>query len=179
MISCYVAAIPFFGNTVAADLLGTAVLFGLAPLFERASPGLARPRLAEITSDAHCVRAVSARLNLAQTNHVAKLLVSVRSGVEALAALAGGADVIDVKEPSHGPLGRAEFALWREVRGRVPPTVPMSVALGELSEWSDADIVQVPHAAMVGTRLLQARIVAYPAGLDRTLARASSATCQT
>jgi hypothetical protein len=28
-VACYVAAIPFFGNTVLADLVGTAVLFGL------------------------------------------------------------------------------------------------------------------------------------------------------
>ena len=37
-----------------------------------------------------------------------RLLVSVRSADEAEAAIAGGADVIDVKEPSHGPLGMSE-----------------------------------------------------------------------
>ena len=35
------------------------------------------------------------------------LLVSVRNVEEALAALEGGASLIDVKEPSRGPLGRA------------------------------------------------------------------------
>ena len=35
------------------------------------------------------------------------LLVSVRSRQEAAAALAGGADIIDIKEPSQGSLGRA------------------------------------------------------------------------
>ena len=35
---CYAEAIPFFRNTLAADLVGTALLFGLAPLFERAAP---------------------------------------------------------------------------------------------------------------------------------------------
>src|SRR5207237_10897019 len=34
------------------------------------------------------------------------LLVSVRSATEAGAALEGGADLIDIKEPRHGPLGR-------------------------------------------------------------------------
>jgi hypothetical protein len=48
LITCYTAAIPFFGNTIAADLLGTALLFGLGPVFERAARRLARPRLAEI-----------------------------------------------------------------------------------------------------------------------------------
>ena len=70
---------------------------------------------------------------------MAKLLVSVRSSDEALAALAGGADVIDVKEPLHGSLGRAMPAVWREVREVVPTQIPLSVALGELNEWIHAD----------------------------------------
>jgi len=37
-----------------------------------------------------------------------QLLVSVRDADEARAALAGGADIIDIKEPRQGPLGRAE-----------------------------------------------------------------------
>src|SRR5689334_696643 len=66
------------------------------------------------------------------------LLVSVRSADEALSALAGGAAVIDVKEPDRGPLGRADVAAWREVRRVVPADVPVSVALGELREWRGA-----------------------------------------
>jgi uncharacterized protein (UPF0264 family) len=68
---------------------------------------------------------------------VAGLLVSVRSADEARAALAGGATVIDVKEPSRGALGRADADLWSAVRSAVPADVPVSVALGELSEWSE------------------------------------------
>src|SRR4051795_6593943 len=66
---------------------------------------------------------------------VAGLLVSVRSVDEARAALAGGAAVIDVKEPDRGPLGCADFEVCRAVRRVVPPEVPVSVALGELREW--------------------------------------------
>jgi uncharacterized protein (UPF0264 family) len=66
---------------------------------------------------------------------LAGLLVSVRSAQEAEAALAGGAAVIDVKEPSRGPLGCADLRVWRAVRGAVPAHVPVSVALGELSDW--------------------------------------------
>jgi uncharacterized protein (UPF0264 family) len=62
------------------------------------------------------------------------LLVSVRSREEALAAWAGGADVIDVKEPDRGPLGRADAAVWRAVRASLPAGVPVSVALGELPD---------------------------------------------
>jgi len=66
---------------------------------------------------------------------VARLLVSVRSVAEARSALAGGAEVIDVKEPSRGPLGRADVAVWQAIRRVVPPEVSLSVALGELPEW--------------------------------------------
>jgi len=66
---------------------------------------------------------------------VAQLLVSVRSVDEALAALAGGAAVIDVKEPDRGPLGCADFEVCRAVRRAVPPGIPVSVALGELRDW--------------------------------------------
>ncbi len=60
------------------------------------------------------------------------LLVSVRGAAEARIALAGGADLIDVKEPLHGSLGAAEPAVWAEVVSAVRGRVPMSAALGEL-----------------------------------------------
>jgi (5-formylfuran-3-yl)methyl phosphate synthase len=70
---------------------------------------------------------------------MAGLLVSVRSAEEARAAVEGGASVVDVKEPDHGPLGRASASTWRAVREAVPLTIPVSVALGELSDWSGAE----------------------------------------
>ncbi len=81
---------------------------------------------------------------------MAKLLVSVRSKDEALSALAGGAAIIDVKEPKNGPLGRAPFDVWREISEVVPPTVPVSVALGELSDWSSGEAGAVPMGAWSG-----------------------------
>ena len=66
---------------------------------------------------------------------MARLLVSVRSADEACRAVEAGADIIDVKEPDNGSLGRADFSVWCQVRSALPPTVPLSVALGELSEW--------------------------------------------
>jgi uncharacterized protein (UPF0264 family) len=65
------------------------------------------------------------------------LLVSVRSAEEAREAVLGGASVIDVKEPDRGPLGRATQATWRAIREVVPESIPVSVALGELVDWSD------------------------------------------
>ncbi len=66
---------------------------------------------------------------------MASLLVSVRSATEARAAVEGGAGFVDVKEPARGPLGRADYHVWAEVRAAVPHGTPMSVALGELNEW--------------------------------------------
>jgi len=60
------------------------------------------------------------------------LLVSVRSAVEAEAALAGGATLIDVKEPSRGALGRADDGVIAGVISRVAGRSPVSAALGEL-----------------------------------------------
>ncbi len=67
---------------------------------------------------------------------VAGLLVSVRSVDEARAAFEGGASIIDVKEPARGPLGCADLAVWKAVRDAIPAGIPVSIALGELPEWS-------------------------------------------
>src|SRR4051812_41868808 len=60
------------------------------------------------------------------------LLVSVRSAAEAIIALQGGADVIDVKEPRNGALGAADGSVWGDVLKAVNGRVPTSAALGEL-----------------------------------------------
>lgn len=62
------------------------------------------------------------------------LLVSVRDADEATAALAGGATLIDVKEPSRGPLGRADDSTIASVVNAVAGRVPVSAALGELGD---------------------------------------------
>jgi uncharacterized protein (UPF0264 family) len=63
------------------------------------------------------------------------LLVSVRNASEALDALAGGADWIDLKEPLAGPLGSVTSAVAREVEAKVGGRRPLSAALGELVDW--------------------------------------------
>lgn len=63
-----------------------------------------------------------------------QLLVSVRDRDEALAALAGGAAIIDIKEPLRGALGAADVAVWRDVLDAVAGQVSVSAALGELLE---------------------------------------------
>lgn len=67
-----------------------------------------------------------------RTNGRPRLLVSVRSVQEAQAALASGAEVIDVKEPSRGSLGAADHETVAAVVRAVEDRAPVSAALGEL-----------------------------------------------
>jgi uncharacterized protein (UPF0264 family) len=60
---------------------------------------------------------------------VAQLLVSVRSADEARTALAGGASIIDVKEPDHGSPGQAPWSVWRDVHTVVSTAAPISSEL--------------------------------------------------
>lgn len=48
-----------------------------------------------------------------------RLLVSVRSAEEALAAIEGGADILDVKEPIHGSLGMANIEVIAAIARQV------------------------------------------------------------
>jgi hypothetical protein len=45
LLACYVAAIPFFQNTLQGDLFFTAVLFGGFTLLERSFPKIREPRM--------------------------------------------------------------------------------------------------------------------------------------
>lgn len=60
------------------------------------------------------------------------LLVSVRDAAEAAEALAGGAAIIDVKEPRNGPLGPADPAAIAAVAALVGSRRPWTMAAGEL-----------------------------------------------
>lgn len=61
-----------------------------------------------------------------------QLLVSVRDAAEAVAALGGGADIIDAKEPRHGALGAVTPATLLAIAATVPPHRSLSVALGDV-----------------------------------------------
>src|SRR6185295_18653474 len=66
------------------------------------------------------------------------LLVSVRNAAEALTALAGGADVIDVKEPTRGSLGPAGADAIASVVRAVDARSLVSAAYGELIDVIDS-----------------------------------------
>jgi uncharacterized protein (UPF0264 family) len=66
---------------------------------------------------------------------MAELLVSVRSVQEATAALAGGASLIDIKDPVRGSLGRAQDATIAAVVRLIGGRRPVSAAMGELVDY--------------------------------------------
>lgn len=60
-----------------------------------------------------------------------RLLVSVRDSREAAEALAGGAGIIDAKEPSRGPLAPVDPDVLLAIDRAVPAPTMLSVALGD------------------------------------------------
>jgi (5-formylfuran-3-yl)methyl phosphate synthase len=63
-----------------------------------------------------------------------RLLVSARNATEASAALAGGADIVDAKEPSGGALGAVTIGVLREMLSRVDAACPVSAAIGDATD---------------------------------------------
>jgi uncharacterized protein (UPF0264 family) len=86
------------------------------------------------------------RYNSGMNGSNPQLLVSVRNVSEAEAALAGSCDVLDIKEPDRGAMGMADpatiAAIVRRVRS-ADAAVPVSVALGEVTDWEPKRAI--PH----------------------------------
>ncbi len=62
-----------------------------------------------------------------------RLLVSLRSADEVAAAVAGGADILDAKEPAAGSLGAVSPAVLEDIAALVSPGTPLSIALGDFT----------------------------------------------
>ncbi len=73
-----------------------------------------------------------------------RLLVRVVSADEARGALAGGADIVDVKDPGEGSLGAPAPGVLSDVIRAVGTRAPVSVALGDLPD--------LPHTAALAAR---------------------------
>ncbi len=63
-----------------------------------------------------------------------RLLVSVSSGAEASAALAGGADLIDAKDPRSGALGAVSVNVLRDIHAASAGVRPVTAALGDAAD---------------------------------------------
>lgn len=75
---------------------------------------------------------------------MARLLVSVRSLDEAREAFVAGAHLIDLKEPTLGSLGRVSDQITQSIAHHLGHSVALSMALGELADWHETELVQIP-----------------------------------
>ncbi|MBL8977518.1 MAG: hypothetical protein JNM53_03840 [Gemmatimonadetes bacterium] len=66
-----------------------------------------------------------------------RLLVSVRDAGEARAALAGGAEIVDAKDPARGSIGAVSAEALQGIRLAVPESVRLSAALGDVATFED------------------------------------------
>ncbi len=101
-----------------------------------------------------------------------RLLVSVRDVDESRAALEGGADIIDVKEPSRGALGMADASVLHDVAQAVQALSPgtlVTAALGELREWLDGCRPKLPKQGFSYFKLGLAGVGSDDRWIDRWL----------
>lgn len=111
------------------------------------------------------------------------VLVSVRDANEAQEAVAGGAAIIDVKEPDRGPLGRADVATAADIAAVVGHAAPWTLAAGELVEGVESILTHLgdvvarlpagaarPAAVKVGLSGLGAAGSVWAATLERLVA---------
>jgi uncharacterized protein (UPF0264 family) len=68
-----------------------------------------------------------------------RLLVSVTSAAEACAALAGGADVIDAKDPGRGALGAVSLEAFHQILTAVAGARVVTAALGDADDEATID----------------------------------------
>jgi (5-formylfuran-3-yl)methyl phosphate synthase len=95
-----------------------------------------------------------------------KLLVSVADAADARAAVAGGADVIDAKDPTHGALSPVRPAVLEAIVAAVGGARPVSAALGETA----ADHALAGRAGALGLAFV--KIGLTPDGTAEPRARA-------
>jgi uncharacterized protein (UPF0264 family) len=79
-----------------------------------------------------------------------KLLVSCATEAEASAAIAGGADIVDVKNPREGALGASFPWTIRHVREAAPRNVLVSCTLGDLPNFPGSVSLAALGAATTG-----------------------------
>lgn len=84
-----------------------------------------------------------------------QLLVSVVHEEEVAPAVAGGADIIDVKNPQEGSLGANFPHVIRRVRDLTPPELPVSVAIGDVPNLPGMAALAAAGAAGCGVQYLK------------------------
>jgi uncharacterized protein (UPF0264 family) len=85
-----------------------------------------------------------------------KLLISPKNETEAVEAIAGGADIIDVKNPEEGPLGANFPWIIRRIRQVTPANIEVSCTLGEAPNRPGSMTLASLGAATTGVNYIKA-----------------------
>jgi (5-formylfuran-3-yl)methyl phosphate synthase len=83
-----------------------------------------------------------------------QLLVSVENAVEASAAIDGGADIVDAKDPRTGALGAVTLEALREIHAAVARRRPVTAAIGDASDEATVERTACAFAA-AGARFVK------------------------
>jgi hypothetical protein len=84
-----------------------------------------------------------------------QILVSVVSQSEVMEAVAGGADILDVKNTREGSLGAAQPDIIRAIRTAAPPDCPVSVAIGDAPQLPGTMALAALGAATCGVEYVK------------------------
>jgi (5-formylfuran-3-yl)methyl phosphate synthase len=85
-----------------------------------------------------------------------KLLISPKNEKEAVEAIAGGADIIDVKNPKEGPLGASFPWIIKRIRQITPTNIEVSCTLGEAPNLPGSMALASLGAATTGVNYIKA-----------------------
>ena len=106
------------------------------------------------------------------------MLASVRSLDEALIALEGGADLIDLKEPSRGALGALDHAAVRICVQAIGGRRPVSATIGDLPSMDPQTMTDaVERMASTGVDFIKIGFFSHPRAFDCANALSQLASC--
>lgn len=83
------------------------------------------------------------------------LLVGSKNVAEALAAVRGGADILDIKNPNEGSLGANFPWVITEVRRRVPQHIPIGASIGDFPDLPGSAALAAYGAVKAGASIVK------------------------
>jgi uncharacterized protein (UPF0264 family) len=92
---------------------------------------------------------------LRELGNAMRLMISVVSAVEAREAMAGGAEILDVKNPGEGSLGAQPPSVIREIRNLVSGRVELSAAIGDMPNLPGTAALAALGAATCGADFIK------------------------
>jgi hypothetical protein len=108
-----------------------------------------------------------------------RLLISVRDASEAARAVAGGAEIVDAKEPDRGSIAPVAPAVLQEIRAAVPPRLRVSAALGDVARPEDVARAFAQLPAGLSFVKLGFRGICEPSQVETLLAEAVGCAMRT